>query len=212
MVLGKRFSQIIGIFFILPLFFYGIGNSLLAPLLNVGTSSMSMVNLGGVLIILNSITAIIISVLLFPYLKPFQKSIALGYLICRILEGILLIIGLIALFSLFQLNTQILGFDSKSIEFEYLRNYASGFNFYSYQIAMILFGLGSIPFCWLMYKYELVPKYFALFGGFGYTLLLLGSICEILGFQIGIMLSIPGGLFELSFGVRLLIKGFGNLN
>jgi hypothetical protein len=73
---------------------------------------------------------------------------------------------------------------------------------------MLFLGLGSVPFCYLMYKEKLIPRYLALSGCLGYALLFAGSISEFLGYKVGIFCSIPGGLFELSFGLWLIIKGF----
>ena len=47
-------------------------------------------------------------------------------------------------------------------------------------------------------------------GAIGYGLLFTGSVGEFLGYKVGVALSIPGGLFELSFGLYLLLKGFQN--
>jgi hypothetical protein len=42
----------------------------------------------------------------------------------------------------------------------------------------------------------------------GYAILMAGTIAEIFGIHIGVMLSIPGGLFEVGLGFWLIIKGF----
>jgi hypothetical protein len=48
----------------------------------------------------------------------------------------------------------------------------------------------------------------AMWGLIGYVILMIGTIAEIFGIHIGLMLTIPGGLFELALGFWLLIKGF----
>jgi hypothetical protein len=53
---------------------------------------------------------------------------------------------------------------------------------------------------------------FALFGLLSYTIFLIGAIAELLGFPIGLMLSVPGGLFELFLGIWLIWKGFDFTN
>jgi hypothetical protein len=42
----------------------------------------------------------------------------------------------------------------------------------------------------------------------GYIIFLAGTIAEIFGIHIGLMLSIPGGLFEIALPFLLFIKGF----
>jgi hypothetical protein len=52
-----------------------------------------------------------------------------------------------------------------------------------------------------------VPKFLAVHGLAGYAIFLAGAILEILG-HAGVALSIPGGLFEIAFGILLIAKGF----
>ena len=44
--------------------------------------------------------------------------------------------------------------------------------------------------------------------GRGRAIFLAGAILEIPGHNAGVALSIPGGLFEIAFGVLLIAKGF----
>jgi hypothetical protein len=207
-------SKIIGLLFILPILFYGIGNSLIQPILTIGPSSQISFNIkiGGLLMILNSITVTVIGILLFPLLKKYQKRVATIYLVARIFEALLLLVGIIGIFSTIPLVQHFGKSELNPIEFQNFRTFAFGINYYSYQISMLILGLGSIPFCYLMYKQQLIPNYLSLWGCLGYGLLLTGSICEFLGFNIGIALSIPGGVFELWLGFWLLIRGFPSPN
>ena len=50
--------------------------------------------------------------------------------------------------------------------------------------------------------------FLAIYGLAGYAIFLVGAILEILGHNVGVALSIPGGLFEIAFGVLLIAKGF----
>jgi len=211
MYIRKVDSKIIGLLFILPLLFYGIGNSLVETILTVEKpfSVSSELKIGGLLMILNSITVIGIGILLFPILKGYHKVIASTYLISRVLEALLLLVGIIAVFSIIPLSQNFTATE-KAIEFQNFSTFAFGINYYAYQISMLLLGLGSIPFCYLMYKQKLIPSDLAIWGCIGYVLLFIGSICELLGYKIGIAFSIPGGLFELGFGLWLIIKGFRN--
>jgi hypothetical protein len=48
----------------------------------------------------------------------------------------------------------------------------------------------------------------AVYGLAGYAIFLAGALLEILGHNVGVALSIPGGLFEIAFGALLIAKGF----
>lgn len=73
---------------------------------------------------------------------------------------------------------------------------------------MAVLGVGSIFFCRALLKSALLPRFLAVWGMVGYTVFALGSVLEIAGYGVGFALSAPGGLFEVTAGVFLLIKGF----
>jgi ABC-type enterochelin transport system permease subunit len=53
-----------------------------------------------------------------------------------------------------------------------------------------------------------VPRLLALYGLPGYAIFLAGAILEILGHNVAVAPSIPGGLLEIAFGIQLIAKGF----
>jgi Domain of unknown function (DUF4386) len=78
----------------------------------------------------------------------------------------------------------------------------------AYQIAEMSLGLGCVLLCSLLFRTRLIPRFLSIWGLVGYPVLVAGTIAEVFGIHIGLMLSIPGGLFELALGFWLLIKGF----
>jgi uncharacterized protein DUF4386 len=78
----------------------------------------------------------------------------------------------------------------------------------AYQIAEMALGLGGIILCSLLFQTQLIPRWLASWGVIGYAILAAGTLAEIFGIHIGLLLSIPGGLFEVALGCWLLIKGF----
>ena len=63
-------------------------------------------------------------------------------------------------------------------------------------------------FCHLLLKSKLVPKVLAIWGTIGYLIFITGTILELFGYNVGVQLALPGGLFELSLSIWLIIKGF----
>ena len=78
----------------------------------------------------------------------------------------------------------------------------------AYQIAVISLGVGSIFLCSLLFRTRLIPRFLAGWGLIGYAIYLAGAVAEISGIHIGVMLSIPGGLFEVGLALWLIVKGF----
>lgn len=200
--LNKTKQRSVGLLFILPLLSYGIGSEMLEPVFHKGVMPASLhseIKIGAILIIINSVTVLAISSLLFPLIKQISKQIAIGYLFARGLESILLLVGLVVLLGFASIREEGTSF--------IIRQFASSFNYFSFQISILILGLGSIPVFFIFYRERILPSFLALWGCIGYALLFAGSLVELLGFPYGLELSIPGGLFELSIGIWILVKG-----
>lgn len=203
-----------GILFLIPLLAYGIGSSLIAPLsggshlLPSVASSRAQLMTGALLLVLNSICVTAIAVVLYPELKRYGQRTGLWYLCMRIMEALLLLVGLICLLWLLTLSTDASTGPTGPGCTDLLFRMAVEGNFRAYQLAMIILGLGSLPLCYLLFKERLVPAALSILGLLGYALLALGACLELFGYSVGVLLSVPGGLFEVIFGIRLIVKGF----
>lgn len=199
-------SKILGILFLLPLLSYATGNNMVETLLQKPgylqaiEAERSFYTTGILLMLLNSATVVAIGVMLFPILKKISPGFALAYLSTRLIESILLLVGIVGLLVLIP--------SGEVAMLEALAPLAIRLNYFSYQVAMLFLGLGSIVFCICLYHRALIPKFIAVWGMSGYGLLATGSILELFDIKVGILLSIPGGLFELTLSVWLLGKGF----
>ena len=78
----------------------------------------------------------------------------------------------------------------------------------AYQIGEMALGFGAIFLCTLLFRTLLIPRFLAGWGLIGYATLIAGAIAEIFGIHISLILSIPGGLFEVALGLWLIVKGF----
>ncbi|TAG12384.1 MAG: DUF4386 domain-containing protein [Sphingobacteriia bacterium] len=202
-------EKIIGGLFLLAFPFYGIGFGLLSEqILQMKTTNPVNIHLsatGFILMILNSVCVIGIGLLLYTMLSNFNKLIAKTYLILRILEALFLGFGSIYLY------TTISSFDKLNIREGNLlavaANFAEQYNHTSYQIAMLILGIGSALLCFVLLKFKLVPKFISLLGLLGYSILFMGSIAELYKIEIGIFSSILGGFFEIIFSYFLIFKG-----
>ena len=213
--LSKFSIGVLGICFLLPLLCYGVGSGMLGPAFELEPASMtlpeSLLNfkIGALLIVGNSMVVLAIASLLFPVLNRYSPHVAMGYLFGRISEALLLLAGLIATLSFVYVVQNSLAADSGVLAgLEQAKWLAQGFNHYAFQVSMLILGLGSLPVFYLFYVQKLIPRILSVWGVAGYGLLLTGAVAELLGYQIGLMLSIPGGLFELSFAVWLVMAAF----
>jgi Domain of unknown function (DUF4386) len=141
---------------------------------------------GVVLMLLNSVVVATIGAIVFRALRGRHSRMTGIYLVTRTLEAVLLAIGVLLMVS------------TASPEGNDL----------AYQSAMIILGVGSVPFCWVLVKDRFLPGWLAIYGILGYVLLAVGALLQLFGFDVGLVLSIPGGLFEIALGLILIARGF----
>jgi hypothetical protein len=78
----------------------------------------------------------------------------------------------------------------------------------AYQVGQMSLGFGAMFLAYLLFRTGLIPRALAGLGVVGYATHLLGAVFELFGVHISMWLLIPGGIFEVSLGVWLLVKGF----
>ena len=188
----RRTARIVGALFLAGFLSYGVGNLIATG--NVrsadGSGSTALLVTGAALMLLNSAFVIGIGVLMFPILRPHNKHIAAGYVGTRIFEGVVLAIGVVTLIVL-------TGERAKDV------------NAVFYSVAEVGLGIGSLFFCALLFRTGLVPRFLAVWGFIGYACFAGGNLLELFGVAgAGLVGAIPGGLFELTFGIWLIARGF----
>ena len=205
MCISERSQQrIAGILFLCAFLAYGIGTSMVAPLVEAGNatavlpSARSQLITGCILMIGNSVIVIAIGMLLRATISGADARTANTYVAARAIEGLTLAVGAFALMSL--------AFSGDSLSLSHVSS-AKRVNFIGYQAGMLALGLGSLPFCLLLLKQRFVPGWLALWGFTGYAIFASGALLELLGLPYGIALSVPGGLFEIVYGIWLITKG-----
>ncbi len=187
----KRIAVIVGLLFLVSTLTFMIGSNQIQSFLIDVSQNKSPLFLGVILEIICGVAVVGIGVLMFPILKLFKKRLALGYVIFRIIECTIIIVGGIYLLSL--------------LEF-----------MWKYEMIIFVFtALGGLMFSYLLYLSKLVPRYLSGLGIIGYLMLFLGVVLDMFSiFNIndgeGMLLYLPGGLFELFLPIWLFIKGFNS--
>ena len=191
----RRAARIVGVLFLAGYVAYGVGSLLAQGIVDSDDRSSSTASFvtGVALMLLNTAFVIGIGVLMLPILRPHSKAIAASYLGTRIFEGVGLAIGVVSL---------IVVADSAA---------AIHANSVLYNIAEAGLGLGSLFFCALLFRTGLVPRWLAALGFIGYACFAGGNLLELFGVAgAALVSSIPGGLFELTFGIWLIARGFAS--
>jgi hypothetical protein len=149
--------------------------------------------------------------LMLPVLKPHGERIAFGYFGARLLDAAF--IAVMALLILFQiplageyLKAEVTGASS-------LQALSAVFNqaqLYAYHFGMITVGFAGVMLCYVFHRAHLLPRLLSVWGLVGYATFLCGSVLAVVGFDSGLLHTIPGGLWELFIGVWLIARGFNS--
>jgi hypothetical protein len=191
------------------------------PVLNdadyiLGAGADTRIELGALLEIITAIANIATAVVLFPILRRVSESIALGYVATRIVEGTIIVVGVISLLSVLTLRQDFAeagGADSGSLNIagQSLVAFHEGTRLLGPQLCA---GFGNgILLGYLMYVSGLVPRRMALLGLIGGPLAVAGGILVLFGafdpFSAPLFLiTVPEILWEASLTIWLIVKGF----
>lgn len=206
-------AKVVGALYILG-FVVGIAGSALGTpgQLDTISSRSMMIAFGALLWVLAAAGDAIHGVVMFPILKQNDERVALGYFAARIVEAA--VIAVSALFILLQIPLGAEFLKTGASEISHLQSLSALFaqsQAYSYQIGMVTLGMAGLTLCYGFYRAKLVPQLFIIWGFVGYVSFLGGSMLEILGFNLQLLHTLPGGLWEMSIGVWLIVKGFNSV-
>ena len=210
---NKKTATIVGILFLIAMAASLLGGGSLESVLDVPNYLTSIsenkiqVAIGVSLELINGIAVIGIAVMLFPILKQYSESLALGYVGFRIIESILCIVAAIIPLLLITVSKEYSGASDTS----YIQSLGTILKTLRSDLAEILiplfFSLGALLFYYLLYKSKLIPRFISVWGFIGaifiFTLIFLEA-----DLIINLILVLPIILNEIFLGIWLIAKGF----
>ena len=155
----------------------------------IGSGNPEAKMMGMLLEAISGIAVIVIALLMFPILKPYNKKASFWYFALRIIEGGLLVVtGILFLSN----NPLLLGvYDGIHVAHGYI------------------FGIAALIFNFLLYQSKLVPRWLSVFGVIATLLLLVVNLLEVTGIVSELMiLKFPIFLNEIVLAIWLIAKGF----
>jgi hypothetical protein len=182
----------------------------------VGPGADWRVSLGAFLEVVTGIANIGTAVVLFPLLRRQYETLSIAYVASRIVESIIIVIGVISLLSIVSLRQHFAGatgadaatliIAGKSLVAVHDWTFLLG--------PGLLAGLGNgVILGYMTYRSRLVPRAMALLGLVGGPLILASGILVLFGVydQLSVwsgIATIPEFFWELSLGIWLIVKGF----
>jgi hypothetical protein len=213
----KTTARVVGIVYLAGFVVGLTGNGLIQSILGV-PDHLSMVSansmtltIGAILWLMAVVGDAAHGVLMFPILKQHSERMAYGYLAARIVDAVF--IAIMVLFILLQipLGTEYLKAAATDTSyFQTLSTISIQASQYAYQMGMSALGISGLILNYTLYKTKLVPRFLAVWGLVGYAIIFFGMLSETMGSGLGLVSSIPGGLWEVFTGVWLIVKGFNS--
>jgi len=206
---NKNISTIIGVLFITVMITWYIGDTLISAALETPDflkqvyKNKMRVTLGVLFEIIEVVAVAGIAVLLFPIIKKYNEKIAIGYLVLRVFECVMLIVGAFCPLLLITLSyeySQATEPATSLLQTTGTLLMAARTN-WSLLMLAIFYSLAAIMFYYVLYRTKLIPRFISVWG-------LIGAVMAITTPWLGTVFGIPMGLNELFLGAWLIIKGF----
>ena len=155
-----------------------------------------------------------IAIALYPVLRLFSPTLALGSVVARVVENVVILIGTLSLLTLLTVSQQAAGsadtssFQATGDALVAVREWASA-DF----VAGLAFVVGTFMYNYVMYRSRLVPRWLSGWGLVGAVLTLVAigyaGFTQDFGFTtVNSVLMAPIGLQEMVLAVWLIAKGF----
>ena len=218
---NKKTAKIVGLLFILAAVSAVAGLILYDPILNGpdylinGSEHANQVVSGALLELILVVSAVGTATTMFPILRKYNETIALWYVCFRFLEAIIITVGVISVLSLLTLSREFVALGSPDLaSFR-----TSGIVLHAIQDWTFLLGpnfmlgINTMMYSYIFYKTNLVPKFIAILGMTGATLIFICALFVLFGVfpQLsvwGALLALPIAAYEMILAVWLIVKGF----
>lgn len=178
----------------------------------LGAGSDTSVLWGGLFEVITALTAIGTAVVLYPVIKRYGPTGALGFVTSRVLEASMIFVGVLSVLSVVTLRQDLAGTDAPGLTTTAQALVAlKDWTFLlgpGFMASINALCLGSV-----MYRSRLVPRIIPTLGLIGAPLLMASSIATLLGLHDQVsptatLLVIPIFFWELSLGIWMTVKGF----
>jgi hypothetical protein len=181
----------------------------------LGAGQDTRVLWGCLLDFVNALAGIGSAVALFPVMKRYKESLALGFVTSRTIEAAVIMIGVVSLVAVVTLRQDLAGAqgtDSAALA-------TVGRALVEVRNWTFLFGPGTMPAIsavllgTLLYRSRRVPRFMPVMGLVGAPLLFTANILTVLGHNTQLsgwsaVATAPVALWELSIGLYMTFKGF----
>jgi hypothetical protein len=209
----RQTARVAGALFIAATVPFSISVALLAPVLEAPdflvqlARSQSRVAAGVLLEIVNHVSVVAISIVLYPVLSRFSERLALGYVAARSIEAALFAVVTTNLLTLIQLSRGG-GAGSEALSAVLM----AGHDWNQVTLPFVAFALGALVLNYTLYRTRLVPRWMSVWGLLAAGSILVARLILLGGVEISAatVTAMDAPIFaqEMVFAVWLIARGF----
>jgi hypothetical protein len=213
---NRKTAIIVGALFIIATVAYSLSVILLDPILTspdyltmASANSYQMV-IGALLVLIDAIAVAGIAIVIYPVLKKHHKTLALGYVCARVVEGILFMMNAITILILLILSKKfIMAGALDASNYQTLGTGVLSAGNWTFLLGFgIAFTISALILNFVLYKSKLIPRWLSGWGFVGAAFLWVYYLLQFFGInQVGILF-LPIAVQEMVFAVWLILKGF----
>ncbi|MBW2995665.1 DUF4386 domain-containing protein [Candidatus Woesearchaeota archaeon] len=212
----RKTAIIVGVLFIIATVAYSLSVILLDPILTssdyltmASANSYQMI-IGALLVLIDAIAVAGIAIIIYPVLKKHHKTLALGYVCARVVEGTLFMMNAIFTLTLLTLSYKFAKVGALDISYFQTRGHVllSSGNWTFLVGYGLVFGLSALILNFVLYKSKLVPRWLSGWGFVSAIFVLSNFLLQSFGINFIEFLDFSIAIQEMVFAVWLIVKGF----
>ena len=211
----RRTAIIVGVFFIIGtvvLISSGFfSESIHAPdYLNAVATNQNSIKTAALIELISAAAIVGIPIALYPILKKYSQTLAVGYLTARIFEVIFLVAGTVILLSILSLSQEYIATTSTSTFYNGVGALLMAIRDWCGILLDFPFTISAVILNYVFYKTLLVPKWLSVWGIFGGALWLAIAPLRLFGIDNTMIevLALPIAAQEMALAIWLIVKGF----
>jgi hypothetical protein len=209
-----------GVLFIIATVTNMLGNLSIKPILDAPdyliqiSANENLMIIASLLVLISAFASASIAICLYPILKKHHQALALGSVGFRVMEGMLYIIGVVALLSLLTLSQEYVtaGASNASL-YQISGTLLQAVKTWAGQLGVLAFTTGGMMYYYVFYQSKLVPRWLSGWGFLGAALSLASALLAIVGLltplsTVFILFNLIILVQEMVLAVWLIVKGF----
>ncbi|MBK9402222.1 MAG: DUF4386 domain-containing protein [Bacteroidetes bacterium] len=216
----RKKAVITGIFFITATLTAIIGFKLYDPLLEfstpgAGAEHAGQIALGALFELVLCCANIGTAVMLYPFLRRYNESMGLAYVVFRLLEVVFIMVGILSMLALVSLSVAYVNHPGQDMnDFMMLAGTLTSIHEWTFILGPhFMLGINTFVYSYVLCRTEIVPVKIALTGMIGAVLIFAAAVMEVFGlfsyFSIQtVFMALPVAVYEMVLAVWLIRRGF----